>query len=488
LALVFIITHIVMVYQATGPGRSGSTDVALYAWWVQQGQVTGGWIGINAPFVYPVGALVPMLIAAIFGTVGHYMATWCWMVAAINLATTAIAVKAVGLARAAIPMAGWFIFLTALGPSGITRLDAVMMPLVLIALLLMAPMVPPPASDSPPSRSVTPRHRGAADQLKPPTVRSGGFRTTHPVWASCLITLSAWLKVAGGASIIPLFCVIRGWRQRLLSVVLPAGLTCAAVILIQRLAGGSWTVLTSFVRTESDRGLQIEAVLATPAVLAHLIRGEQIWQYNQALGTSETWGLGAEIALHVSDWMMPLAVLAVGVLCWLARRSGIDTLLLGTLAILTGLIVFHKVGSPQFVAWCAPPVVVAWCLQRPGRLWFPTGLLLLVSAVFTGALYPWGYMGFLGGEPFWIALWVIRNLITAGIFAWAMTELFGLARAGRRLALAEARSAAAISPAETAISPAEEPSQADLAEVGEPGGRHRALENPPPTDAGPGTA
>jgi hypothetical protein len=301
-----------------------------------------------------------------------------------------------GLLRAALPLIGWFAFLALLGPVGITRLDAVMMPLVLIALLVAA---------------------------------------KRPALATVLVTFGAWIKVAAGAVVIPLLCAAKTWRQRLVSVVAPAAATCAAVVAAQRLAGGDWHKLTSFVRAETDRGLQVEAILATPAVLTHALKGETIWRYNDDLGTSETWGRAADIALAVSDFALPAVVLVVAALCWLARERAADTLLVGTLALMTGLIVAHKVGSPQFVAWTAPPVVAALCLRRPTRFWLGSGAALAAAAGLTGSLYPWGYYDFLDGEPLMLGVWVIRNLLVAGVFVAALARLARLGRPGRRALL-----------------------------------------------------
>ncbi|MDR1119047.1 MAG: glycosyltransferase 87 family protein, partial [Bifidobacteriaceae bacterium] len=367
LAVAFAATHAWMIYLSRGPGLAGSTDVSLYAWWVQQAQVMGGWVGIQADWVYPVGALAPIAAAAAFGTHGDYLPTWCYMVTLLNLATALVAVRVVSLRRAFWPLIGWFAFLALLGPVGFTRLDAVMMPLVLTALLVAG---------------------------------------TRPALASVLVTLSAWIKVAGGAVIIPLFCAARTARDRWLRVALPAALTCVAVIGWQRLAGGGWSQLTSFVRAEAERGLQIEAVLAMPAVLGHVFKGEATWQYNDALGTSETWGAAADAALRVSDFAMPAVAVVVGVLVWLARHEPADALLEGSFAIMTGLIVFHKVGSPQFVAWTAPAVVAALCLRRQVWFWTVIGVLLLSASALTGWLYPWGYFEFLDGAPLGIAVWV----------------------------------------------------------------------------------
>jgi hypothetical protein len=404
LAVVFLGGHLLMLWQAIEFKDMTAVDVSLYGAWVEHGWSTGWWMGVNLEWVYPVGALAPMLLAAVFGTDGPYLGTWCAMIGLLNLATMLVAVRLVSLRRAALPLAGWFVFLGLLGPVGIARLDAVMMPLVLLALLVAG---------------------------------------ARPALASCLVTVSAWIKVAGAGVMAPLLAVARSWRERLLGVVLPAALTCLGVVLTHRLAGGDLKTLTSFAWIEGERGLQVEAVLATPVVLAHAIKGEPLAHWNNEIATMETWGPGAEAAIRVSDFAMPAVVVLVGLLCWLGRRRATDSLLLGSLAILVGLIVTHKVGSPQFIAWAAPPAVAALCLRRSHGFWGPIMAALLAAAALTNLLYPWLYHSFLGGQPLALAVWVLRNLILVGVLTAAVVALIKLARvcaAERpRGALAEAK-------------------------------------------------
>ncbi|MDR1440908.1 MAG: hypothetical protein LBJ02_00680 [Bifidobacteriaceae bacterium] len=390
LVAVFGATHAVLIYQSFAPDTTaGANDVWLYAWWVQQANVMGGWPGIDAQWVYPVGALAPMLLASVTGTGTSYLTTWCIMITLINLATAAVVLYQFGLTRAAGPLAGWFVFLMLLGPCGIARLDAVMMPLVLIALALAA---------------------------------------SRPALATVLLTCSAWIKVSGGAVLIALVAVLGSWRERFYRLLLPAALTCLAVFALQRMTGGQLRFLLSFVSAESDRGLQIEAVLATPVVLAHALRGEQLYWWNAELSTCETWGPGAELAIRVSDIAMPLMAVTVGILTWLARRHPQAALVTGSMALMSGLIVTHKVGSPQFVAWLAPAAVAALCLRNRLRFWLPVSAALLAASTLTGLLYPSGYLAFLNSSGLMLTVWVIRNALVVAVFVASLTELVRLSR------------------------------------------------------------
>src|SRR5690606_2497259 len=105
------------------------------------------------------------------------------------------------------------------------------------------------------------------------------------------------------------------------------------------------------------------------------------------------------------DWLLPAAVLLIAALTWWAARrrpdhAG-DVLLLSTAALLLALIVFNKVGSPQFVSWIGPPLAAAIALAGPGtrRMWGPPAVGALLAALGTQVVYPVAYGEFLAGEP-----------------------------------------------------------------------------------------
>jgi len=182
----------------------------------------------------------------------------------------------------------------------------------------------------------------------------------------------------------------------------------------------------SFLSTDQGRGLQVEAVMATPVVLAHAVGGEIIWQYNHELSTVETWGSGAQMAASVGNVLLPLACLAVIGLAWLARRRPADALLFATQALMAVMIVFNKVGSPQFYTWLAPAVVVGLASRRHRGLWWPMAGLSCLAAVLTWLIFPTFYIEFLEAAPWMLAVLVLRNACTVVIMCGALVGLWRL--------------------------------------------------------------
>jgi len=118
-------------------------------------------------------------------------------------------------------------------------------------------------------------------------------------------------------------------------------------------------------------------------------------------------------------------------------------MLLGAAAQLLALIVFNKVGSPQFIAWIGPPLAAAIALAGPGtrRLWWPPAVGVLVTAYATWLIYPMAYGEFLGGDPAMVAVGALRNLALVVLLAGAVWRIVQLGlRDPARIVAAPARS------------------------------------------------
>lgn len=378
---------------------SSFADVDLYRWWVHLGLDHGHWPVLDEPWVYPVGALLPMVLAGLattWSTTGYAVA-WCVLVTALDAAATLALVsrpdrpgRATAEPRVSTAGAWWWLgFLALLGPVAIGRLDAVVAPLVVLALLAA-------------------RRR--------------------PAVASAVVTLGAWIKVAPGVLVLPLLAAA---RRPLREVVAPAAAVCA-VVMGAVAAGGGLRHLASFVTTQATRGLQVEAVAATPWVLALPWRDDVAVKLNDVLITWEVHGPGTAAVAGVLDVLMVVAVAAAAGALWLARLEGraAEALLPGALVLTLLLVVLNKVGSPQFLAWVAAPVAVA--LGRPGRsdrAWRRrAAAVALVAAGLTQLVFPWGYGGLLAGDwPVAVVL-AARNVALVALLVVAAQGLAAVTR------------------------------------------------------------
>ena len=364
-------------------------DVHLYRHWVVLGLGGGPWPVLDQSWVYPVGALLPMLVpAGLAGSIAGYTFGWCVLVTSLD----AIAVAALlrrGVRRGAW---WWLAFLLLLGPVAMGRIDAILAPIVIVALLLAA---------------------------------------GRPRVAAALITLGAWIKVAPGVLLLPLLLIA---RRPVRDVVVPAAAVCAAIVAAVG-AGGGLPRVASFLVAQNNRGLQVEAVAASPWTIAALVRDDVVIALNRPLTTWEITGPGTAATARAMDYVLPLAVAALAVLLWRARSRPVDVLLWGSLALATLLIVVNKVGSPQYIGWLAPPIAVALTIRggdhdagRAGPALDRIAVAVLAIALATQLIFPHAYNAVLASNPLMTAVLVLRN---AALVALLVAVCWLLARGGR---------------------------------------------------------
>ena len=381
-------------------------DVDLYRYWSALGLENGVWPVFDGPWVYPVGALLPMLLPAAVSTTSTLGYALAW--AALVTAGDAVAVWSLSRDRNTLGAWWWLAFLVLLGPVAMGRIDAILAPIVVLALLVAM---------------------------------------QRPRVAAALLTVGAWIKVAPGVLILPLLLIV---RRPVRDVVVPAALVCTGVLGAVAVGGGLGNV-ASFLTEQDARGLQVEAVFSTPWVVASLVRDNVAIVLNRELITWEIVGPGTTGAARLMDVLLPLAVAALAVLLWRARSRPLDVLVWGSLAFATVLIVVNKVGSPQYVGWLAPPVAVALTLRSTwpdneagarSRAAAPrvAGAVLLIAAL-TQLIFPLAYSSLLTGGAVISGILVVRNLLLLALLV-AMGALLAT-DGGRRATVPDGDSAGA---------------------------------------------
>ncbi len=396
-----MVVHVWVVFSGTVlQGRTYFRDVDLYRQWMRLGVEQGDWPVLSGDWVYPAGAIVPMGVAALVTTTSAwgYVAAWVALVAVLNgLAVVALlrARTADGSRPAVDPARGawwWLAFIAGLGPVAVGRLDPIVAPIVVVALLVAA---------------------------------------RRPRVASTLLAVGAWIKVAPGAILLPLVLAVRRpWRD----VVLPAALVCVVVAAAVALGGGL-PHLASFLTQQDTRGLQIESVGATPWVLAGIFSPSVERYLNAELITWEISAPGTALAADALGALLPLGLAAAVALLWWAHLRGRperrwatseEFVLRGALLVTTLLIVLNKVGSPQFIGWLAPPVAVALALGLPR--WRAAAWWVLGLAVLTQLVYPLRYNDVLLGLPPGTLALVVRNVLLVVLLAGTARGLLRAAR------------------------------------------------------------
>ncbi|WP_243400847.1 MULTISPECIES: glycosyltransferase 87 family protein [Isoptericola] len=375
LALAFVVLHARLVHEAITWQNTIFGDVTLYEWWARYGLDTGQWPVLDYDWVYPAGALVPVVAPSLVtdGVLG-YEIVWTAMIVALNAVATVLLVRSTP--RGVLGAWWWLLFLLALGPIFLGRLDGVIAPMILVALVLAR---------------------------------------RHPRVATAVATAGAWIKIAPGAVVVALAATRRDLRDLLRAVVVPGAIVSAVVVGLA-LIGGAGTRALSVFGEQGARTLQAESVAGTWFSVARLWDPAVTIAYNDEIFTYEFQGTEARSVADALDWLLPLVVVVLaGLTWWAARRHperAYEIVLLSAAAQLVALIVFNKVGSPQFVAWIGPPVAVALATLPAGRAlraWWPPALGIVLVAYGTYLVYPVAYGPFLAGEPWMITVEALRN-------------------------------------------------------------------------------
>lgn len=360
-------------------------DVALYRHWALHGLATGSWQGIDTDWVYPAGAMLPMVLAALAGP-ESYMLAWFLLCTFLNLCAVWMLLRSRSARYGRHAAFLWIVLTAILGPLSFSRVDGITGPLVVMGLLLAG---------------------------------------SRPVLASMVLSAATWIKVWPAAAVFALLIVSTA-RVR----VFLAGAAVSAAVAAVVVAGGGARHLFGFVAAQGERGMQLEAPLSTPGLWqAVLSRGTSV-VFNDEIATMEIRGSLAGVVGSLMNPLLCGSLVVIATLLTAALRAGADRgrlLTVGTLALIGAMIVFNKVGSPQFMIWLAAAIAVGVAVR--GREWaFPAALMIGIS-ILTTLVYPILYVQLYRDlDPGVALLLSMRNLLVVLVLCWAVRELLRLRR------------------------------------------------------------
>jgi hypothetical protein len=386
-----VLVHLWLVFEAsTQLAVMPLNDLYLYGSWMQEQQISGFQVvyGLTRDWVYPFVAQVPMLAAAFIGGSAGLLNGWLAMITLLNLIAVGQLVGW-GKPRPGALQAAWFWlgFLGLLGPVAIGRIDSVATVLAVFGLVSLA-----------------------KNQL-----------TT----AMILFTSGAWMKIWPLALALAAF--IADKRRKLMIVA--AFATTAIFLAVGALFGGGLEMF-SFISKQGDRALQIEAPIANIWLwLAKFDLANASIYFDKNLLTNQVAGLGA---LEVSSLMTLVMVVALAITAWLGvkayRAKAPMNHLFAAIALTAtlDLIVFNKVGSPQFEGWLAVPLMAGILFQAPR--WRAAVIGGLLIALLTNLVYPIFYIDLMGLG--WLSLVTLtaRNVALIWLLVWANMYLSGLSK------------------------------------------------------------
>lgn len=372
----FLAVHVVTAVAGwVYPSQPMGDVVLVYEPWSAAALSGGPIVGVTETWVYPQLALVPMLAAKLLaaplvgalGVSSAYLVAWAALVAALDaLAFVALVGRSPSRPRR---LGAWFwvAALLLLGPIALYRIDAITVPIAVVG---------------------------------------GLWLTRRPAVAAALLTIGAWIKIWPGA-LLAAAIVAASTRMRML-------LTAAAVsaaIVGGLLVLGADSEIFGFLTEQTGRGLQIEAVAATPFLWLAVAGAARI-EYSFDILTFQIDAPGAEaVGAVLTPLMLVLVVALAAIGARAAMRGASVSRLLPplVLSLVVALIVLNKVGSPQFQTWLIAPVVL-WLVLDRSRATTPAAIVLALCAL-TCLVYPLNYDALLRADLVPVLVLTLRNAL-----------------------------------------------------------------------------
>jgi hypothetical protein len=356
-------------------------DLSLYDYWAYQVDNGTGVYGLVTEWVYPALAFAPIWIAGALNLVS-YEVSWLTLVFGLNTAAVLHLVRRESNGGVFTGTNASWAFLSALlflGPVAVSRIDAVSSALAILGLV--------------------------------------AIKRNSTGIAAALFTIAGWIKIWPVALFAAMIAV---FKKRLQAIIVATSIS-ASIICVGLLAGG--TKVFGFVLQQQERGIQIESVMATPWMWLAKFGSANIF-FDDSILTNQVSGPLVQQLAAVSNYLLFIALAITAFLAIRAVRAGRNRTQVFALAALTGvldLIVFNKVGSPQFMIWLAVPLVALvyfGITKSKVALAMGAGILLLTQLV-----YPVFYIELLGLEimPLWLL--TVRNLLLVSLLIWANTQL-----------------------------------------------------------------
>jgi Glycosyltransferase family 87 len=250
-----------------------------------------------------------------------------------------------------------------------------------------------------------------------PAVLAGGalLAARHKPWVTGALTgLGAAIKL-WPALLIGAFMSYRPDRRSAGIAFVVVGFGLALISLIF----GGWSRLISPLTWQSDRGLQVESIWATPLMLARAVRPDYWIVDISRYQAYEIFGTGVDAWVMISNVATLLGLALIILLTIRAfRHDGSTPVAIGfvIVAIVAIMIITNKTLSPQYLLWLGGPMA-ALLAFRPHAMPDEQPAInrmagqLLILALLTQLVYPLFYNSYLGWHG--QVMIIISTVVTA---------------------------------------------------------------------------
>jgi len=386
--LAALVAQLILISVSTVTGDPLGDVRYTYDAWITNMLQGNYLLGLKDPWVYPYVAQAPMWIAQLVSG-GDYLTGWLIFVVNANMLLLAYLLG--WGAKMERYKAAWFligcIFLC--GPVSIGRLEVFSLIFTVIA--------------------------GVA------------FLENKDSKAIQFFNIATWIKVSPMAALATLVVGMKDKRKLLINL----AVATLAIVLVGYALGGDLRNIFSFVGMQSGRGVQVESSVAILWLVQILfgIPGSKVY-YDDKILTFQISGFGVT---ELANLMTFIQFGALAITLWLgyrATKQNHDRNTLFAWVFLTAtldLLVFNKVGSPQYELWIVGAVVFG--ILAGIQNWRLVVWLTLITSALSWLIFPVFYGDLLDSKPLGVTLLILRNLGVIIILVYANLQL---ARLGKK--------------------------------------------------------
>jgi hypothetical protein len=235
-----------------------------------------------------------------------------------------------------------------------------------------------------------------------------------------LFNAATWIKVSPMAALFSGFVVSENRKK----FVLHLAIGTVVILGIGLLLGGNMNMF-SFIGMQSGRGIQVESTIGIIWLIQILfgVAGSKIYYDNQIL-TFQVSGFGVTEVASIMT-LVQFGALAITIfLGFRAVKAGADKNTAFAWLFLTStldLLVFNKVGSPQYELWVVGAAVFGILAKTAN--WRLVSWLTLITSGLSWLIFPIYYGDLLDGKPFGVSLLILRNVGVIAILVYSNIQL-----------------------------------------------------------------
>ncbi|MEI7419367.1 MAG: hypothetical protein WCK24_00720 [Actinomycetes bacterium] len=376
-----LVAQLILIWLGTASGDPLGDVRYTYDAWVSN-MIQGHYLlGLTDPWVYPFVAQLPLWLAHwIYPP--DYLTGWLLLVVNLNMLLIAYML---GWGKRMDRVRGvWFFILCVFlcGPVAIGRLEVFSLVLTIFATI--------------------------------------SFLEKRESTSMQLFNAATWIKVSPMAALFSGFIVSENRKRFVIHMLIGT----AAILGIGLLLGGNMNMF-SFVGMQSGRGIQVESTIGIFWLIQILlgISGSKIYYDNEIL-TFQISGFGVTEVASIMT-VVQFGALAITIfLGFRAVKAGVDRNTAFAWIFLTAtldLLVFNKVGSPQYELWVVGAAIVGILAKTAN--WRLVNWLTIFTSGLSWLIFPVFYGDLLDGNPLGVSLLTLRNVGVIAILVYANIQL-----------------------------------------------------------------